>query len=195
MAPPMAPEAPVTSAILLVRSNIPAASERFCEGFDVGGRIERRGSQILVDPFDHAGQYLVAAGFHGRRDTERSEARDTFAPADPRGDLFGEKPPDRVRLGHFGRGDIGGHGDHPPWRGTTRTTGMDAALIAGWASSVRTSSDSGPSPISRVRRCDSASSTSSNASRAGAKASATALPMPMAWLPCPGKINALTIAS
>src|SRR6185437_3619974 len=35
-----------------------------------------------------------------------------------------------------------------------------------------------------------ASSISSKVSRAGAKASASALPMPTAWLPCPGKMNA-----
>ena len=75
---------------------------------------------------------------------------------------------------------------------STRIMAMEAAMIAGWAFSVRTRSDSGPSHISRDRRWESASSTSSKASRAGANASATALPMPTAWLPCPGKINALT---
>src|SRR5262249_50270118 len=53
------------------------------------------------------------------------------------------------------------------------------------------SSDSGPSNMSRVSRCRSASSISSKASRAGANASAKARPMPTACEPWPGKTNAV----
>src|SRR5271163_1827889 len=66
-------------------------------------------------------------------------------------------------------------------------------MIAGWAFSVRTKSLSGPSHISRESFCCSASSTSSKTSRALANASASALPMPTAWLPCPGKMKARAI--
>ena len=63
-------------------------------------------------------------------------------------------------------------------------------MIAGCAFSVSLSSSSGPSRISRNRFWPSASSTSAKTSRAAALASASAAPMPTAWLPCPGKMNA-----
>ena len=79
----------------------------------------------------------------------------------------------------------------PPSRSITRTTARLTAISAGWAFSVKVRSNSGPSNISRVSRCFSASSTSSNASRAGAKASASARPMPTACDPCPGNTKAV----
>ncbi len=71
---------------------------------------------------------------------------------------------------------------------------IEAAMIAGWAFSVRTRSLSGPSHISFDSFWFSASSTSWKTARAGAKASASALPMPTAWEPCPGKMNARVMA-
>ncbi|MGY4295876.1 hypothetical protein ACVWXN_003971 [Bradyrhizobium sp. i1.4.4] len=41
----------------------------------------------------------------------------------------------------------------------------------------------------------SAASTSSNTARATGKASAKALPMPTAWDPCPGNVNAAVIGA
>jgi len=58
------------------------------------------------------------------------------------------------------------------------------------AFSVSVGSSSGPSRINRERFCPSASSTSSNTSFAARLAPASAAPMPTAWLPCPGKMNA-----
>ena len=78
----------------------------------------------------------------------------------------------------------------PPSRSSVRSTAMLVAISAGCAFSVRTSSSSGPSNISRVRFCLSASSTSSRTSRAASDASHTALAMPTAWEPCPGNTNA-----
>ena len=78
----------------------------------------------------------------------------------------------------------------PPSVSSTRKVAMALAIIAGCAFSVRVSSLSGPSHIRRNRCWPSASSISSNTARAIGLASASALPMPTAWLPCPGKINA-----
>ena len=58
----------------------------------------------------------------------------------------------------------------PPSFSRMRTTARLTAISAGWAFSVRISSDSGPSRISFERFCFSASSTSWNTSRAVAKA-------------------------
>src|SRR5579872_2404579 len=66
-------------------------------------------------------------------------------------------------------------------------------MMAGWAFCVRVRSLSGPSHMTRDNFCDSASSTSWKISRAGGNASASALPMPTAWLPCPGNRNARVI--
>ncbi len=70
---------------------------------------------------------------------------------------------------------------------STRMMAMLAAMIAGWAFSVRrdrfralpTSGATGAGPMPRRFP--------GKLSRAGAKASASALPMPTAWLPWPGK--------
>ncbi len=77
-----------------------------------------------------------------------------------------------------------------PSRSSTRSTASALAMIAGWAFSVSVSSASGPSLIMRNRFCPSASSTSPKISRATGEAAASAAPMPTAWLPCPGKMNA-----
>ncbi len=63
-------------------------------------------------------------------------------------------------------------------------------MRAGWAFAVSVSSSAGPSNIRPESFCDSAASTSSRTARACGKASASALPMPTAWLPCPGNTNA-----
>ena len=68
------------------------------------------------------------------------------------------------------------------------------AMSAGWAFAVSVSSSAGPSHITVESFWESAASTSSNTARARGKASARALPMPTAWLPCPGNTNARVIA-
>ena len=78
----------------------------------------------------------------------------------------------------------------PPSFSRTRMTAMLTAISAGWAFSVRTRSDSGPSRINFDRFCFSASSISWKTSRAVAKAPARSTPMPTAWDPCPGKTKA-----
>ena len=77
---------------------------------------------------------------------------------------------------------------------SVRNTASELAMIAGCAFSVSLSSSSGPSLISRNRFWPSASSTSANTSFAARLASANAAPMPTAWLPCPGKMNARIVA-
>ena len=82
------------------------------------------------------------------------------------------------------------HFGHAAIASASANTAIECAMIAGCAFSVSLSSSSGPSRISRNRFWPSASSTSSKTSRAARLASASAAPMPTAWLPCPGKMNA-----
>ena len=70
---------------------------------------------------------------------------------------------------------------------------MLTAISAGWAFSVRVSVSAGPSQMIADSFSPSASSTSAKTARASGKASASALPMPTAWLPWPGKVNATVI--
>jgi hypothetical protein len=76
---------------------------------------------------------------------------------------------------------------------STRRVASETAINAGWAFSVSCRVSAGPSQIMVVSRCPSAASTSSKTVRAARKASAKALPMPTAWEPCPGKVNAAVI--
>ena len=80
-----------------------------------------------------------------------------------------------------------------PRASSTRSAAMLTAISAGWAFSVRVSSRPGPPRSSPDSFSPSASSTSSKTARASGKASASALPMPTAWLPWPGKVNATVI--
>ena len=66
----------------------------------------------------------------------------------------------------------------------------ETAISAGWAFSVSCRVSAGPSQMMAVSFSPRAASTSSNTARAAGKASANALPMPTAWEPCPGNVNA-----
>ena len=79
----------------------------------------------------------------------------------------------------------------PNSRSSTRRVAMALAMIAGCALAVSVSWSSGPSRMIAESFCASASSTSSKTSRACALASARSAPMPIFWLPWPGKMNAL----
>ena len=76
---------------------------------------------------------------------------------------------------------------------STRIAASETAIRAGWAFSVSVSRSAGPSHMTAVSFSPSASSTSANTLRAAVKLSASALPMPTAWLPWPGKTNAIDI--
>ena len=82
---------------------------------------------------------------------------------------------------------------NPPSLSSTASTARLTAIRAGWAFSVRVRSASGPSNMSRVRRCPRASSISSKTRRAEPKASASARPIPTAWDPWPGKTKPVDI--
>src|SRR3974390_1262202 len=69
----------------------------------------------------------------------------------------------------------------------------ETAIRAGWAFSVSCKVSAGPSQIVVASFSPSAASTSSNTARATGKVSANAFPMPTAWEPCPGKVNAAVI--
>ena len=78
----------------------------------------------------------------------------------------------------------------PASASSTRIAARLTAIRAGWVLAVRVSSSAGPSHMRAESFWDRASSTSSNTALACGKASARALPMPTAWLPWPGKMNA-----
>ena len=75
----------------------------------------------------------------------------------------------------------------------TRKVANETAISAGWAFSVSCRVSAGPSQMMAVSFSPSAASTSSKTARAAGNASARALPMPTAWDPCPGKVNAAVI--
>ncbi len=78
---------------------------------------------------------------------------------------------------------------------STRSVAIETAIRAGWAFSVSWRVSAGPSQMMAVSFSPSAESTSSNTARAAGKASARALPMPTAWEPCPGNVNAAVIGA
>ena len=73
---------------------------------------------------------------------------------------------------------------------STRKVASDIAINAGCAFCVSCSVSAGPSQMIVVNFSPNAESTSSNTARAAGNCSASALPMPTAWDPCPGKVNA-----
>ena len=77
---------------------------------------------------------------------------------------------------------------------STRMTAILTAISAGWAFSVSVKISPGPDHMISESFCPRAASTSSNTARAAGNASANVLPIPTAWLPCPGKINARAMA-
>ncbi len=74
-----------------------------------------------------------------------------------------------------------------------RSAASEVAISAGWAFSVSRSRSSGPSKINRLSARPRASSTCSNTWRAADSASNSARPMPTAWEPCPGKMQAVVM--
>ena len=82
-----------------------------------------------------------------------------------------------------------------PFSSSTRITASETAISAGWAFSVSVRVSSGPLNMISESFWPSAASTSSNRARAVACALASSAPMPTAWLPCPGKTNAMVIGS
>ena len=92
-------------------------------------------------------------------------------------------------------GDIGGIAatEKPASVSSTRSVASDTAISAGCAFSVSCRVSAGPSQMMAVSFSPSAASTSSKTARAAGNASESALPMPTAWEPCPGKVNAAVI--
>ena len=78
---------------------------------------------------------------------------------------------------------------------SARIAASDTARSPGCAFSVRVSVSKGPSHRIFESFSPSAASTSAKTARDDANASASALPMPTAWLPWPGKMNATDIGS
>src|SRR3954464_14992062 len=85
--------------------------------------------------------------------------------------------------------------EKPASPSSTRIAASDTAIRAGWAFSVSCKTSAGPLQMMSVSFSPSAASTSSNTARAAGKASARALPIPTAWEPCPGNVNAAVIGA
>src|SRR5581483_2640644 len=103
MAPPMPPEAPVTSAAFPVRSNIACLLGGLQERFDVGRRVERQTSHLLVDALDQAGKDLARAALDQLLDLLRLHVLHALAPAHQAGHLL-----DQPLLDVHGIGDLRG---------------------------------------------------------------------------------------
>ena len=82
-----------------------------------------------------------------------------------------------------------------PWSRATRQHAVLMVRIAGWHTSVRTRSSSGPSKMILVMSYPRASLASAKVSPATGKASHNSLPMPTCWAPCPGKSSAIMPAA
>src|SRR5262249_57412762 len=92
MAPPMPPEAPVTSAALPERSNIGSSLDRFQESFDVGRGVESNAGHLLVDALHQTRQHLARSALDQRIDILRLHVLHAFAPTHHAADLFNHTP-------------------------------------------------------------------------------------------------------
>src|SRR5262245_55265875 len=123
IAPPIPPDAPVTSAVLPVKSNmqchlissrclspqrttLQARLQRFGESLYIGWRIQRHRLKLSVDALDHAREHLVAPQFHRHRRSELTKTRHRLAPTHARGQLLDEQAPDRIGLDRLSRSDV-----------------------------------------------------------------------------------------
>src|SRR5207253_10364965 len=105
IAPPMPPVAPVTSAILPVRSNIDISLRRTCGS----KRLFRSGNIVwpadgnadctISDALDQAAQYLAGADLEKPVDAVACHIADRLAPAHRSGDLFDQAAANLVGLG------------------------------------------------------------------------------------------------
>src|SRR5690242_9983926 len=92
MAPPMPPEAPVTSAALPVRSNMELSrSGGLEEGFGVGRRVHRHAGHLAVDTLDQASEHLASADLDQGLDALALHRQHAFAPAHAGRDLLDQQ--------------------------------------------------------------------------------------------------------
>src|ERR1700677_3878364 len=111
MAPPMPPVAPVTSAVLPVRSNIKRSSmplgplyllrlARRFEHVDVLRRPDRGPGGTAGDALDETAQHLAGADLVELRYALRRHVSHAFAPPHRTGDLLDEAAGEFGRIGH-----------------------------------------------------------------------------------------------
>ncbi len=157
-------------------SSLAASRDHLLRARQVEPEQRRHGADALRDGLLHG---VAAQPEEPRRVADREAAG-----RGKRG-IFAER-----MAGHIG----GALGDATrPRSSAPRCAAKLTAISAGWALRVRVSASSGPSKMVLESRSPSASSTSSNTARAAGTPSASALPMPTAWLPWPGKRNAVVI--
>src|SRR6185312_16656597 len=94
IAPPIPPEAPVTSAACPPRSNM--ASEPLHQFFGLGRAAGRHYGHLAVDPPAEAGQHLAGADLDDLLNLVEPEQEDRLAPAHHAGDLLDEERPDHI---------------------------------------------------------------------------------------------------
>src|ERR1700733_13315719 len=107
IAPPMPPLAPVTSAVLPVRSNIilspnsgcPHRGERVFRRTDIAGPANRNADGALGDTLDQSAQHLAGSDFEKPYDPMMGHISHRFAPAHGARDLLDQPSAD---LGGFG---------------------------------------------------------------------------------------------
>src|SRR5262249_13794591 len=100
MAPPMPPVAPVTSAVLPVRSNtiLPSNRQRRAEGMDILRCPDRGGGGGARDALDETAQHLASADLVKPRHALPHHIADAFAPAHHAGDLLDQTTGDLRRI-------------------------------------------------------------------------------------------------
>src|SRR6185369_7579186 len=107
IAPPMPPVAPVTSAVLPVKSNInvsfPGASGRGRQGVlgrrNIVGSPDRHADRAIGDALDQPAQHLAGADFEEPRDAMRRHVGHRLAPAHGAGDLLDQAAANLVGIG------------------------------------------------------------------------------------------------
>ena len=121
----MPPDAPVTSALRPVRSNmslfpsnlrhslgkgeVDQARQRSQRRVDIGRRADGGCRDVAVDAAREAGQHLAGADLVERGDAVGAEPLDRLAPAHPAGHLLDQPRGDLVGIGQRLHRDIGDH--------------------------------------------------------------------------------------
>src|SRR5579872_5509102 len=116
MAPPMPPVAPVTSAVLPVKSNMIAlplarscAGHRRFESRDIFGRAYGARADAFRDPSDETAEHLAGAYFIKRVGARARHRGNGLAPAHRAGDLSDERAHDFGGIVNGPRQNIGDH--------------------------------------------------------------------------------------
>src|SRR5579864_9498112 len=107
IAPPIPPEAPVTSALFPLRSNIAHSSNRFQKNLNFGRRPDRTHGEVAIDALGKTAQDASRADLGQRIDAVFLHRQNAFAPTHQPRHLLDEESFDRVRIARWLGADIG----------------------------------------------------------------------------------------